>query len=266
VIAARRLPALALALVALAGCKRAPSTQMLLVAGSTTMQRVLTHIVAEFAKREPGINIVNEAGGAAAGIIALKRGAIDVATLSRDLTKDEDDGRIRDYLIARDGLAIILNPANPIANLTVAQLRQIYTQQVTSWKALGGPDAKIEILTRDSTVQVQRSLRDIVLHGAPLPPGREVSSRDEMIEAVKTAPNAIGFVSLRGMDPSVKALTINGVAMTRLTILSGRYPLSRSFYLVLYGLSAPAAEKLVTFARSADGQAILAEDGLIPVR
>ncbi len=98
-----------------------------------------------------------------------------------------------------------------------------------------------------------------------MPHGRQVNSREEMITALKASPNAIGFVSLRGLekDKTMKSLLVNGVAMSRLTILTGRYPLSRSFYLVLYGTSSPAAEKLVSFALSETGQALFAEDGLI---
>jgi len=99
-----------------------------------------------------------------------------------------------------------------------------------------------------------------------MPPGRQVGSHQEMLDAVKSSPGAIGFVSLREIQPGVKVATIDGVAIDRLTILSGRYPLSRSFYLVLYGDSTPAAEKLVAFALSDAGQAIFAEDGLVPLR
>ena len=255
----------AMGVIVLASCRRTPPTSMLLIAGSTTMQRYIANIIAAFAKREPTINVVSDAGGAAAGIIALKRGAIDVALLARDLTNDEDDPQIRNYLVAKDGLAIIVSPANPVSNLTMDQLRQVYQEKIVSWKALGGPDAKIEILTREPTAKVQRSLRDLILRGDEMPHGRQVNSRQMMMSAVKSSPNALGFVSLRGLTEDVKDLTIDGVAMSRLTILSGRYPLSRSFYVVLYGLSTPTADKLVSFTLSAEGQAIFAEDGLIPV-
>jgi phosphate transport system substrate-binding protein len=260
------LMTVAVSVLVLGSCRRTPPTSMLLVAGSTTMQRYIANIVAAFAKREPTINVVSDAGGAAAGVIALKRGAIDVALIARDLTNDEDDPQIRNYLVAKDGLAIIVSSANPVSNLTMEQLRQIYQEKIVSWKALGGPDAKIEILTREPSAKVQRSLRDLVLRGDEMPVGRQVNSRQEMTSAVKASPNAMGFVSLRGLTDDVKALTIDGVAMSRLTILSSRYPLSRSFYVALYGLSTPAAEKLVSFTLSAEGQAIFAEDGLIPVR
>jgi phosphate transport system substrate-binding protein len=99
----RLLMIVAVGVVVLGSCRRTPPTSMLLIAGSTTMQRYIANIVAAFAKREPTINIVSDAGGAAAGIIALKRGAIDVALLARDLTNDEDDTQIRNYLVAKDG-------------------------------------------------------------------------------------------------------------------------------------------------------------------
>ncbi len=257
---------LLVALALLAACRRAPPTPMLLIAGASTMQRYLETLVTAFAKREPSIRVVSDAGGAAAGVIALRRGAIDVALLTRDLKPEEDDPLVRNYLIAKDGIAIVVNPANPVSNLTLAQLKQIYTLEIVSWKALGGPDVKIELLTRDPTARLQRSLRDLVLAGDEMPRGHMVTSRAEMLAAIQASPWAIGFTSLHMLTKELKAFTIDGVPMNRVTILSGRYPLARSFYIATYGAPTPEADKLVRFTLGDAGQSLLAGDGLIPVR
>ena len=242
-----------------------PQEQVLLVAGSSTMRSFVDPLVDDFKKKEAHTVVENQAGGATAGVIALKRGAIDVAMLTRDLKEEEDDRELRNYLVARDAIAIVVNKQNPVSDLSRHQLHKIYEGEITSWKALGGPDAPIEILTREPGSTTEKSVRDYVLGGDEMPKGRQTQSRDDMVAAVKSSPNAIGFAPLAGISPDVKVLTIDGVPITRPTVLSGRYPLSRSFYLVLYGASSPTAERFVAFALSKEGQDLLAKDGLLPV-
>ena len=245
--------------------QHAPAEEVLLVAGSSTMRSFVTPLVDEFKKKETRAIIENQAGGATAGVIALKRGAIDVAMLTRDLREEEDDPQLRNYLVARDAIAILVNTQNPVSNIPRKMLHKVYEGEITSWKALGGPDAPIEILTREPASNAQKSLRDYVLGGDEMPKGRQVNSREEMIAAVKASPNAIGFGQLAAVTSDTKELTIDGVPINKLTVLSSRYPLSRSFYLVLYGAAAPGAERFVAFALSKEGQDAFAKQGLLPV-
>jgi phosphate transport system substrate-binding protein len=243
--------------------------EVLLVAGSSTMRQFTTPLVEEFKKQNGHTIVENQAGGASAGVIALKRGAIDVAMLTRDLKEEEDDPMLRNYLVARDAIAILVNPQNPVGNLTLHQLKKIYEKEITNWKEVGGTDAPIDILVREPGATAQKSIRDYVLGGDDMPDEpaeRIMKSHDAMIAGVKSNPNAIGFEALAGISRDVKPITVNGVAIANKTVLSGRYPLSRSFYLVLYGSSTPAAERFVAFALSKEGQDIFVkQDGLLAV-
>jgi len=249
-------------LVAAAACRRARPRASLLVAGAKAMESYVTLLAAAF---DPAVAFVVEAGGASASVIALKRGAIDVATMLRDFTEREEDPLLRNYLVARDGIAILVNRANPIKDLRMDDLRRIYARDVTSWREVGGADVPIAIVTREDSSHTQRSLRDILLGGDRMPDGRTASSREQMVAMVAKDPNAIGFSAFAGIGGDVSVVAVDSVPLTRPTIVSGRYPLSRSFYLVLYGTSTPAAERFVSFAIGSDGQAILEHAGLLPV-
>ena len=260
-----RAGAVMVAVAVLAGCHHAESHDALLVAGAKAMESYTSLLADAFGKTEAGTTIVVEAGGAAASVIALKRGAIDVATMPRDVSEREDDALLRNYLVARDGIAILVNRANPVTTVTMAQLRRIYAREITSWRDLGGGDAPIDLVVRDDASHTERSVRDILLGGDRMPKGQVASSREQMIAMVEHDANALGFSALAGAAGDVAVLDIDGVPLTKLTVMSGRYPLSRSFYLALYGSSSPAAERFVSFAIGPQGQDLLERAGLLPV-
>jgi len=262
---------LAIAVAALAGwlgssCHPKATEQTLLVAGSSVMQLYMEPVVKEFAGKNPSASIVSEGGGAAAGVIALKREAIDVAMLTREVTPDEDDERLRDYLVARDGVAIVVSKSSPIDGLTLSELAGIASGAVKSWKTVGGPDAAIVFCDRPKTSDLRRSFMDLVLHGEePSASATVVKGYPELTQALKDNPRAVGYVTVHRVGDELKALKINGVEVDRATMLSGRYPLTRSFYLAVYSRPSPLAESFVTFAMSKEGQGLLAEKGLLPV-
>lgn len=266
---ARALASLLLLLLLATGCRRdAPARETLLIAGNAALARYLDPVVKEFQARHPGVRVVCEPGGTTASVIALKRGAIDVAALSRQVGAEEDDEHLRDYQVCRDGIAIILNPGNPVEDLTRAQLEDVFSGEITNWKALGGPDLPIVAYVRPKArAAATRSFNELVLGGDdPFPGAKAVKNTEEMIGAVKKEPGAIGSLALRRLSTEVKVARIEGVEMNRQTMLSGRYPLSRTFYLAVYLEPSKTAEDFVHFALSRAGQDLLAKDGLLPVR
>jgi phosphate transport system substrate-binding protein len=251
--------------LAAAGCKRAPETETLLIAGSSTMSAYLAPVVKEFAAKNPSVNVVSEGGGSTAGLVALKHGAIDVAAVARPIKPTEDDLYLRDYLVARDGVAVVVNPANPVGDLTVHQLARIFDGEATKWHDVGGGEGAILVVARDQSSHVRKSFEELlVLSGDESAPGQRIAANAaELLDIVRATPGAIGYLTLHRMGPGVKALRVNGVEMTRMTMLSGRYPLSRSFYLAVHLNGAPLADKFIEFTLSKDGQNILATDGLL---
>jgi len=258
--------ALALCLLS-ASCKAPAPQETLLIAGSSAMKLYMAPVVDAFAAKNPRASIVCEEGGAAAGVIALKREAIDIAMISRDVTAEEDEDALRDFLVARDGVAIVVPNANPISNLTLKQLADVASGAVTSWKAVGGPDAPIALVDRPKTSELRKSFMDLVLQGEePAHAATIAKGNDEMVAALGTNPNAIGYVSYHHAGTAgLKTLTISGVEMNRGTMLSGRYPLTRSFYLAEYMTPTPLAESFISFALSKEGQSLLVGKGLLAV-
>jgi phosphate transport system substrate-binding protein len=277
----RSAGALALLLAAAllcSSCREEPPRETLLIAGSTTMQGYLEPLVAAFQKSHPRASVVSEPGGSTAGLVALKRGAIDVATIAREVTADEDDLHLHDYLVARDGVAIVVNKQNPLDDIAVHQIAQVCTGEIRTWKALakqGTPAADLEkleklgeitLLDRPKSSHTRKSLLDLVLGGDDSIHGaREVADTKEMDEAIKADPRAMSYVALHWLHEGVKALRVEDVPMSRTTMMSGRYKLTRSFYLAVYLNPSPVTEQFVEFTLSPEGQKLLENDGLLGV-
>jgi phosphate transport system substrate-binding protein len=251
------------------GCKAPPKTETLLIAGSSSMRFHIDSVVKGFVARNPTVSVVTEGGGSTGAIVALKHGAIDIADVSRTIAAKEDDSYLRDYLVARDGIAMIVNPANPVTDVTSHQLSRIFRAETTNWAAVGGSKEAIALVNRDAKSHLRRSLEDMVLGGEQVAPGAKTAdSAAQVLEAVRSLSGAIGYVTLRSLEAGeagVKVLKVDGVEMSRPTMLSGRYPLARSFYLVVHMKSSPVAERFIDYALSKEGQEALAKDGLLEV-
>jgi phosphate transport system substrate-binding protein len=296
-----------LCLLFAAACTRSHTPrESLLIAGNAALVHYLQPLVKDFEAQHPDVRVVVEPGGTTAAVIALKRGAIDVAALSRLPSFEEDDAELRDVELCRDGIAIIVNKANPVANLTRHQLEQIFEGTATSWESAThapvvhmalpeqphqkpakghhhvkaeakpeepAPPAPVEshtpitVYVLEGGRSTSRSFSEMVLGGdEPFPGAHGVSSATGMLEAVAAEPNAIGYLALRHVTPDVKELKVDGVEMNRITMLSGRYPLSRAFFLATYRQSSASAKAFVDFATSAKGQEVLEKHGLLQVR
>ena len=248
------------------GCNLGSRQETLLIAGSSTMALYLEPVVRTFATHNPQASVVSESGGAAAGVIALKRGAIDLAMIARDLTTDEDDDALRDYLVARDGVAIVVSKSSPVDGLTVKQLAEIASGTLRSWKEIGGPETPIAFIDRPKTTHLRKSFMDLVLGGEePAVTAKVAESYAHVLQALRSDPYAVSFVSFHRATDELRALPINGVEMNRATMLSGRYPLTRSFYLAVYKQPSKVAERFIELALSQEGQKLLVEKGLLSV-
>jgi phosphate transport system substrate-binding protein len=207
----------------------------ILLGGSSTVHQYTLALAEEFMKDNKGISIYCDSGGSTPGLIAVKNGAIDIATMSRDLQTDEDDEYIKNYLVGKDGVGIIVHPSNPLTNLTVEQARDIFSGAVDNWSVFGGSNSNIVVIGRNPESTTYKGLDEILLKGAGFTENAvATNSADEMAKAVASNPDAIGFLALKDLNGTVKVLDINGVQMSRTTILTDRYPITRSFYFVVY--------------------------------
>ncbi|MBR9970618.1 phosphate ABC transporter substrate-binding protein [Magnetospirillum sulfuroxidans] len=241
--------------------------ESLLIAGSDEFLPYAKKLIDAFVKTKPGIDVVVEAGGTDLGLLALKRGAIDIALASRELKATEDEKLTRSYMLSRDAIALVVNPANPLAGLDRKTAASLLLGNVRDWGRVAGQPGPVQVYSRKAEVGTQKALEKLVLDHARM--GLEatvVESGVAMRERIAADPRGLGFLSLHDITPAVKVLAIDGVPMNRGTILSGRYPFSRSFFCITHGTEKKAVREFMDFAQGPAGQALLVSLGLIAVQ
>jgi len=257
---------LLLVALALSACGR-PQTDVI-IAGSTSVQPFAEILEEEYARLYPGKKIDVQGGGTSAGLEAVRNGTANIGMASRELKEAESD--LWYVEIAKDGLAVIIHPDNPINDLTLEQVRKIYTQEIVSWDELGGNTAKIHVITREEGSGTRSAFEDLVMNKARITPKAIVQdSNGQVRQLVSSDKNAIGFISLGLIDlagqKSVKALRLGGIEATPENVLSGVYHLVRPFLFVMKAPPEGIAREFIDFVLSGEGQSILAREGLIPV-
>lgn len=255
--------ALVLTVSLMSACISRPKAD-LIVAGSTSVQPFAEVLAEEYMILHPDVPIDIQGGGSAAGIMAAQSGTAEIGMSSRAL-KDEEKS-LWSVEIARDGLAVIVHASNPIQNLTLNQVRDIYAAAITDWSQLGGPKSKIHVITREEGSGTRSAFESLVMDKAEITPRAIVQDSNGAVRQLVTDdPNAIGFISLGLVNANVKALQLGGVAATRENVINGSYGLSRPFLFVSRDQPTGQTKQFVDFTLSAEGQKILAAEGLIPV-
>ena len=233
--------------------------------GSTSMEEVIGALGEQFMADNSGVSVTYNPTGSGAGIEAVSNGSCDIGLASRDL-KDDETG-VKAITVAKDGIAIIVNPNNPVADLSVEQIAQIYTGEITNWKDVGGDDLEISLIGREAGSGTRDGFETITDTKEACKYNQELTSTGDVITTVAGNPNAIGYASLSAVKDSVKALTVGGVAPSEETVLDGTYTIQRPFVLATRTGEAPseAAQAFFDFATSADANEIIAAAGAVPV-
>lgn len=255
----------------LPGCGRGTpgatgARQALLIGGAASMQALLEALAAGYLAARPAPatpSVLVEPGGSLPAFIAASRGAIDVAAMTRALTDAEDGAGARHYLIARGAIGVVVHPSLPLRDLAPAQVRALLAGEIGNWRALGGPDRPVAVHA-PARLEGEALLLD---GGEFAVNARTCPDSAALLAAVRNDPGAIGCLDgcLDGGGHAAAALAIGGVAATPATVLSGRYPYTRSLYLLLHGDPGGAGAAFVRFARAAAGQAIVRRHGLAAV-
>jgi phosphate transport system substrate-binding protein len=251
------------------GRSAAPVEQeSLLVGGAAAMVPLARALAQAFVQGRADVAIVVERGGSLPAYIAASRGAIDVAAMTRALSDTEDDAGARQYLIARDDIGIVVNRNTTLRSLTRAQVRAAFAGEIANWRALGGPDAPLTVYAHARGATARQSAEHLLLGGGALAPdARECADDAALAAAVAADPTAIGYLPghARAGADGLALLAVDGVEATRATVLSGRYPFTHSFHLMLHGAPGRTRAEFVRFARSPAGQAIVERLGLVAV-
>ena len=200
--------------------------------GSTSMEKVIGYLSEAFMQENPNVKVTYNPTGSGSGIEAVGKGSCDIGLASRDLTDDEKSSGLTQTTIAVDGIAMIVNPDNGVEDLTLDQIAQIYTGQITNWKDVGGSDGDIVVIGREAASGPRDGFETITDTKDTCKYAQELTSTGDVIQTVAGNPNAIGYASLADLNDSVKAIKVGGVAPTEDTVKDGSYKIQRNFNLI----------------------------------
>ncbi len=233
--------------------------------GSTSMEKVMGSLIEAFASVQPGVNVQYTGSGSGAGVTGAQEGTCDIGLASRDLKSDETG--VKQITVAKDGIAIVVNPENPVADLTMDQIAKIFTGEITNWSEVGGADAEIAAIGREAGSGTRDGFESITGTKDSCVYQNELTSTGEVIANVASNPNAIGYASLSAVDDTVKAITVEGVAPSEATVLDGTYKIQRNFNFILSESASlsDAAQAFVDFATSKEAADLITGAGAVPV-
>jgi phosphate transport system substrate-binding protein len=232
------------------------------VAGSTSVMPFTEKLAEHFMVDHPDFTVDVQGGGSTAGIQACLNNTVNIGMSSRQL-KDEEEV-LNHIIVCYDGISLVINPINPINELSIEDVRAIFSGKITNWNELGWIDRKIDAVTREEGSGTRGSFEELVMKGNEIDDGIMVQdSNGSVKEVVATDPYAIGYISLGLVDSKVKALTIDGVGPTIETIKLGKYKIVRPFLYVTNGELDESGKEFVNFVLSEAGQNVLRKEGLI---
>ena len=235
--------------------------------GSTSMEKVIGALGEAFTEANPDVNFTYNPTGSGSGITAVSEGRCDIGLSSRNLKDEEAAKGLKVTVLALDGIAVIVNPENPVSELSLEQIAKIYTGEITNWSELGGNDAEIVVIGREAGSGTRDGFESITGTADACAYRQELTSTGDVITAVAQNPDAIGYASLASVGESVKTLVVEGVAPSEETVKDGSYLVQRPFVLVTREGEelSEAAQAFFDYITSADAASIIADAGAVAV-
>ena len=234
--------------------------------GSTSMKNVIAALTEGFAEVEPGVTVSYDPTGSGAGITGATDKTLDIGLSSRAL-KDDEKADVDGTTIALDGIAIIVNNASKVEDLTVDQLKQMFTGEITNWPEVGGDDGEIVLIGREAGSGTRDGFESIVDVKDSCKYAQELTATGAVISAVEANPLAIGYASLSAVGDTVKMVTVGGVECSEETVKDGSYEVQRPFVFVTNKsvTLSEQAQAFFDFATSADAADLIRTAGAVPV-
>lgn len=257
---------LALSMVAV-GCGKELSGTIT-EAGSTTVQPLAELLADEYMAKHSGVQVTIGGGGTSVGITSVNNGTVDIGAASRELKSDEP--QLVKHLLAKDGIAIVVKPGNPVSGLTKTQVRDIFGGVIKNWKDVGGSDHAINVVVRESGSGTRTAFEEMVM-AKPEPAvalastALEQNSNGGVKQVVGGDSYAIGFISFGYIDSTVKALSIDGIEATAENAKSDTYPIVRPLYFLTKEAPTGLVKEFIDFCLSDEGQAIVADEGYVSI-
>ncbi len=244
------------------GCQR--SRAGITVAGSTSVEPFAELLAEEYMSMRSETHIYVQGGGSTAGIEAAISGAANIGMSSRHLIDAEK--KLYAVTIAKDAIAVIVHPSNPIDDLPLDKIREVFSGKIANWKGLGGSDHPIDIVTREEGSGTRESFQKFVMGKEDINLGALVQDSNGAVrQVISSDPSAIGYISLGLVNDQVKALRISGVQPNLANVNNGKYTLVRPFLFVFSGEPTGEAKSFLEFVLSLPAQKMLLKEGLVPV-
>ncbi len=235
--------------------------------GSTSMEKVIGALGEAFEGQNSGVTFTYNPTGSGSGIQAVKEGRCDIGLSSRDLKEEEIADGLKATVLAYDGIAVIVNPENPVADLDMDTISKIYTGEITNWKDVGGQDAEIVLIGREAGSGTRDGFESITKTEDACQYRQELTSTGDVITAVSQNPAAIGYASLASVNEQVQTVRVNGVEPTEDSIKDGSYVIQRPFILVTKEDTplSDTAQKFFDFATSVEAAQFISAAGAVSV-
>ena len=234
--------------------------------GSTSMEKVIGALGEAFMEANSGVNFTYNPTGSGSGITAVSEGRCDIGLSSRALKDSEVESGLVGTVLAYDGIAVIVNPANTVEDLDIETIAKIYTGEITNWSEVGGADAQIVLVGREAGSGTRSGFEELTETVDKCQYRQELTSTGDVITAVAQNPDAIGYASLASVKDSVKALKVAGVTPTEETVKDGTYLIQRPFVLVTKeGVAlSPVAQAFFDYATKGQANDIITASGVVP--
>ncbi len=242
----------------------------IIIAGSTSVQPLSEAIAEVYMERNPDVAIEVQGGGSGQGIKSIKENIADIGALSREVKGDEEGAVAEEYMIAKDGIAVVVNKDVKVKELTLEQIKKIYTGKIKNWRDVGGDNRPITVVSREEGAGTRSSFTEIT---GIAEDGVDHTTKAALVQpstgaikkTVAKTPDAIGYISLNILDNTVKSVNVEGTEPTVEHVLSGTYKIQRPFLYVVNGQLSETAKDFIAFILSGEGQKIVEETGFIPV-
>jgi phosphate transport system substrate-binding protein len=258
-------------IVLLSGCVSKDNSADVVIAGSTTVQPIITKASEVYGEKHPGVRLGVQGGGSGTGIRMVGEGSVAVGASSRELSSEEKINHpdLVTTTVAVDCIAIVVHPSNPLGklSLTVEQVRDIFSGRITNYKEVGGPDRRIVLVEREDGSGTRSMFEGLVMGKTDVSDAALQKPASGAIRfTVSGNENAIGYVGIGYLDGSIAPVAVNGISPTEENVRSKRYPLRRNLYLVTKGEPIGLAKEFIDFILSDEGQNIVKEEGFIGVK
>lgn len=248
------------------GCTTSNSSNVISTDGSTSMEKLIGYLSEGYMEENNGIKVTYNPTGSGSGIKAVQSESCNIGLSSREL-KDEEKSDLESVAVAIDGIAMIVNPENPIGNLSIEQISALFKGEITNWKDLGGENAAVVLIGREAASGTRDGFESITDTVDKCKYSQELTSTGDVIQTVSSNPNAIGYASLASIKDNVKVLSVEDIYPSKETIQSGKYKLQRNFLFVIKKNAelSDAAKDFFIYVTSGNADELIEKAGAIPV-